>query len=242
MRKLAERFFPAIMLALLALTFLAAGFIEPRRIAHEMETITAPSPPLPVADPKRDEWRQEQDLAAQWDQARWSQAAAIAGFLSVLVTGVGIVFVAATLEATRHATAAALKNSAIAQEQAAAAIENNALSRMAYVAEQRPWLKLDLVPQRVRLDDEGLHVRIRCKLTNLGRTPATRAWTEPALYVMAPGVEPEFDPARLQSDNITTAKQKPIQQFGSLVFPGASIEQTVGATIPRERLLVAAVR
>lgn len=73
---------------------------------------TAESPqmgasPHPVANtpernnqPERDQWRQEEDLRAQQDMARWA-------FLLLLVTTVGVIYVARTLNATKKASEAA---------------------------------------------------------------------------------------------------------------------------------------
>lgn len=55
----------------------------------------------------RQEWREEQDLQAQQDMAKWAWFMMIVSLGGVSITAVGVVFVARTLIATREAVAAA---------------------------------------------------------------------------------------------------------------------------------------
>ena len=66
--------------------------------------------------PKRDEWRSEQDLQAQWDMARFALWGAFAAWAGAFVTGVGIFFVWRTLEANRDAVRQAQRTADIAEE------------------------------------------------------------------------------------------------------------------------------
>lgn len=65
-----------------------------------------------VANPNfsRDEWRQEQDLKAQNDMADWAMIMAFFSGLGIVVTFAGVVYVAKTLDTSKAAVAAAVRN------------------------------------------------------------------------------------------------------------------------------------
>lgn len=77
--------------------------------AYERITESSPVRQSLIADVEayRQEWREEQDLAAQRDMAKWALFMMVASFFGVGVTAIGVVFVAKTLVATREAVAAA---------------------------------------------------------------------------------------------------------------------------------------
>lgn len=66
--------------------------------------------------PEREEWRSEQDLQSQWDQAKWAFWAALATSAGLVVGVIGIFFVKQTLEATRASVEAAHKAMVIQQQ------------------------------------------------------------------------------------------------------------------------------
>ena len=70
------------------------------------------------SDPRaqRNEWRQEEDLKAQWEQAKWAKYAVWAAVVTVAVTALGVAFVALTLKATRDAVREAEKAAQAAQD------------------------------------------------------------------------------------------------------------------------------
>lgn len=69
-------------------------------------------------DPKsyREEWRNEQDLAAQREMAKWAWWMLVATCLSAIITSVGIFFVAETLAATRDTLGETREANKIARE------------------------------------------------------------------------------------------------------------------------------
>lgn len=58
-------------------------------------------PPPPDPKPERKEWREEQDLKAQWEQAQWAKYATFAAVVGSVVAALGIWLVKQTLDATR---------------------------------------------------------------------------------------------------------------------------------------------
>ena len=72
----------------------------------------------PVADPDpgRQEWREEQDLQAQWQMAYWALGVLIATGLSVVVTAVGVVYVKRTLDLNRELLREAVEATAVHKE------------------------------------------------------------------------------------------------------------------------------
>lgn len=115
-------FFSAVGLALIA-GLVSAGSINHERqrsghyesakeqydSAHGRVTASASVIQSLITDVEayRQEWREEQDLFAQRDMAKWAWLMMLASFAGVGVTAVGVVFVAQTLVATREAVAAA---------------------------------------------------------------------------------------------------------------------------------------
>lgn len=107
-------------------------------------------------DPKsyREEWRNEQDLAAQRDMANWAWWMLIATCASTVVTGVGIYFVAETLRANLAAVEEAAKAAQSAQ-------------RSVKVSEDTAQRQL-----RAYINLESAHIVLGEKI-NVGLYPAT---------------------------------------------------------------------
>lgn len=61
--------------------------------------------PKPEPEPEREEWRDEQDLQAQRDMAEWAKWLLAISTIGVGVTGIGVWYVAKTLDATLSANA-----------------------------------------------------------------------------------------------------------------------------------------
>ena len=100
--------------------------------------VREPEPPAREENPTRDQWRQEQDLKAQFEQARWALAAAIAAFVSAFATITGIYFLTNS-DANRAAVEVATKTTNIA-------LEANQLGREAFIASERPWVTTEILP------------------------------------------------------------------------------------------------
>ena len=105
-------------------------------------------------EPKRDEWREESDLEAQWKMANWALMTAIAACLSLFVTTAGVLYVKQTLEATRAAVAQAEKANETVRAMGEAQVR-------AYV-----------VPSEVGVEVEDLVPVLHVTLYNSGNSPA----------------------------------------------------------------------
>lgn len=135
----------------------------------------------------RNEWRAERDLEAQQEMARWA-------FWLWAATIVGIGLLAATLWETRKAAQAAYEMVGEAKATTAAtnasAVEtrkSNEIARIAYMAEQRPWLRWEIAqPISVKRHGDSLRVTISATLENFGKTPARNVLYFAELYSPAP--------------------------------------------------------
>ena len=114
--------------------------------------------PSPDPYPERKEWREERDLQAQGKMAEWAFWAVVAAFVSVFVTGIGVVLVAFTLEASRDAVTAANRTA-------------NEAKRIGE-AQVRAYLSCEGAKYTVDSHWFSCHVTIR----NHGQSPAI--WTE----------------------------------------------------------------
>jgi hypothetical protein len=95
--------------------------VQQPRVAIVGGQETAPTDP----ESKRKEWREEQDLEAQWEQAKWAKYAVLIALGGVLVTAVGVWFVKQTLDTTRVALGEAERssNAAVAMARAMVGLE-----------------------------------------------------------------------------------------------------------------------
>ncbi|MFN3659417.1 MAG: hypothetical protein ACK4UO_19400 [Pseudolabrys sp.] len=144
---------------------------------------TIESPPR-QQKPERGEWRSEQDLQAQWDMARWAFWSAFAALIGICVTGVGVIFVKQTLDATRQAVAEAAKGNDAARRAANAAI--------AAVHTERAWMMADggTFGETENTEIDGVRhrkaFRIQARWQNSGRSPALRAGLSIAFRLLNP--------------------------------------------------------
>ena len=103
------------------------------------------------------------NLRTQQDLSRWSFATLWLSFGLLVVTGVGVTYVALTLDQTRHATKAAVK--------AAEAAENTVQeTRRIGEAQVRAYLNLTRLSV-VRANENEIHCKIR--IQNSGNSPAS---------------------------------------------------------------------
>ena len=118
--------------------------------------------PPPISNPKRDEWRQEQDLLAQRQMADWAKFAVLVAIASVFVTAVGVVFVALTLKATRDA----VRETAKATRATERAVDIQVRIEHPLLFVESIGLRMDPPEEEYRLKQVVLVVR------NVGRGPA----------------------------------------------------------------------
>jgi hypothetical protein len=116
-----------------------------------------------ITDARRaasNEERNEADLYAQRQMAVWALAVAVAGFISIPLSIAGIYFVRSTLSEMQQ-------QRVIGQNAVEATLESNRIAQ----AQLRSNLICD--SGHFKLDDIGMHVRIR--LNNTGQTPTNAA-------------------------------------------------------------------
>lgn len=162
---------------------------EPDRLVPALNSIESAIRDLISEENTTERNRQEQrevaDLQAQQDMVHWAKLMFIATAFTVGLTFVGLVLIWRTLIYTRHAAeAAAAGNKAAmlaakeAQKTSDAAIAANTLNREAFIAEYRPWLKVDVaIGGPLKWDVNGDFFEFGIVVENIGRAPA--------LHVMA---------------------------------------------------------
>lgn len=203
-----------------------------------------PENTYPYTDPQsyHEARRAYQDLNAQRDMAYWAKGMFWATFASVVVTTFGVILVYYTLKETKRlrveaekTTRAALDAARFSDEgakatlkAAEAALEANRQGREAFIAEQRPWLKIaDILPRSVLtwLAD-GAHLEIGVLIENVGRTPARFA-------IVNVGVEPYCDNISQSEIYVNMVKfgRARTDTDGHVVYPGDPIEVRHSVTI-----------
>jgi hypothetical protein len=166
----------------------------------------AESPP-PNPTPSREEWRSEQDLGAQQEMARWAVWMFLASLASVVITAIGVIYVARTLDHTRLATEAAITAANAAQ--ASASID---------AAVNRPWIMAHArVVKVLHVSADKIAARIRFTAENIGARPAIQVSFNGAI-AHATDDDP---PIHLQA--LVAMQQwmkEPVHQpFGLTIFP-----------------------
>jgi hypothetical protein len=131
-------------------------------------------------NPKREEWRQEEDLEAQKKMARWALVAWIVSLAGVAVTGVGVWFVKQTLEATRAAVVEAAKASkagmiasTAAQTAAEASVEGERARFFIVLLDHNLVWLYDLISNHDTFRDVVVSngIRVEYRFRNYGKTP-----------------------------------------------------------------------
>lgn len=97
-------------------------------------------PPKDLSLPGRAEWRQEQDLIAQMSMAEWAKIMTIIAALGVVVTFVGVIFVALTLREAQHTTAAAIRAVLASEKSVEAAWETLTVTKDIGTKQVQPYL------------------------------------------------------------------------------------------------------
>jgi hypothetical protein len=223
--------------ALVALVLYAAN--KPNQVAHGYGAKQSPAkqsrdtlqgvpaaPIRPVAgdqapprkpNPNREEWRDEKDLEAQQEMARWAWWMMVASFASVLVTGVGVWFVKHTLDATRAAVKEAEKGTKAAADAVAATREANNLLRDSAAKELRAYISVEPggINQLIGRRESMGHVVV----CNVGKLPARDV---SIVARMSPAIERWIDPPPVHD----------FENVSRVIQPGAAVRQGTKETFP----------
>ncbi|WP_432343387.1 hypothetical protein WMC41_11875 [Shinella yambaruensis] len=156
-------------------------------------------------DTAREPERSERNLKAQEDVASWAMGTLVVTFLSLMVTGVGVILVACTLKHTRRAADYAADMIDEAKETTRAAVGMNDLTR----ALETPLLGIRMPEGLVEFDSNGFKKRpVKFRIVNMGRSPAeivdvARIWV---------GTDGSFPPP-VTEENIASGKIKPLSRW-----------------------------
>lgn len=141
----------------------------------------------PPAEPQtsRNEWRQEQDLRAQRDMAKWAFIMLWVTGASVAVTSLGVVYVALTLQETRRAVKAADDAVAVTRE-----IGNKQL---------RAYIGVASATAKFNWSGDASY-RFVVTIKNYGATPASGVYFERRLD-WSEDIDPQFEPFVLPAEH-----------------------------------------
>lgn len=167
-------------------------------------------------NPQREEWRNEQDLQAQWDMSRWAFWSAFAASIGVLITGVGVFYVRQTLEATRAAVEEAREGTKAANAAVQVTRDMAARELRAYVGIEITGLEFQ------RGANNAIGCKVRYTLRNFGQTPA---------YNVRVDSDFRLAPAPLLEDFAPPIKNA--MDFNAALNPG----ETSGGTIEKGQSL-----
>lgn len=176
--------------------------------------------PPPEPYPERKEWREERDLQAQRDMAKYSLLMMVAAFASVGTAFYGVVLLKQTLDATRKMAFDASQATAATVVAANAARQGNAITQQALKAEQRPWIAVNIVADSpLRWEDGSGLVGFNFVVRNFGKTPARNVQVFAKMYVTGgsnkiPRVE------QIQFSDLN--RKEPEHLLSANVFPGES--------------------
>lgn len=126
-----------------------------------------------VADPRsyRDEWRSERDLIVQREMAEWAFFMLITAAVSLVITTIGVYYVALTFRETRRMVEEAAKGTKAAITAAEAAEYSSSIAQDTAKRQLRAYVSIEVDDQKdpiIRM--EG--IRIWLKAVNRGQTPA----------------------------------------------------------------------
>lgn len=187
---------------------------------------------------KSDE-HEAKDLAAQQKAADAAYSAAASAYWQEIATfvGIGLTFIGTgllvwTLRETRRTAKAAIDGVIAAERAAIAAERANKITEDVYLADQRPWLKVD-----VDIDDaltwhpdNGAQLHFAFRLENVGRSPALNVDIHPDI-VLEPTMQYEVDQALLADK---ARDRNP--NGGITIFPGKKDIVRYGLSISLDRI------
>jgi hypothetical protein len=106
----------------------------------------------------------------------------------------------------------------IARSSADAAREANRLSQELFVSEQRPWIKMGVVPRSLSFKNGEMTLRVVFTLENVGKTIAMNVDIWPRLVAPAIGIE-NFNPNQILADLVADRKKSSPSNWGYSLFP-----------------------
>jgi len=141
----------------------------------------------------RENQRKEQDLAAQWVTAWWTQVTGSAAVVGVILSAFGIFLVWRTFRAAR---------------------EGNEISRQAMTAENRAWIEIgELSHEDLRLEGDQIRMKLTFKMMNVGNTVALNVSGHAALIP-----DPFAFPDRIGPKEFRAAMLADREPFSTSIF------------------------
>lgn len=182
----------------------------PKKFIAECAPVPKPGAPpcvMYAEEPEGADEYAKQDLKAQQDMAEWAFAMFWASMAGVAITFVGVLYVAATLNETRNATAAA-------QTAANAAHDANAGFQSASRRELRAYVShADMVCDPVPMQDEGGRItgyNVGILWKNNGTTPGRRVRVKTNVATLRDQLPPNFE----FEDHTPTTTESPSLAIG----------------------------
>lgn len=180
--------------------------------------------------PDREQERAEQDLNAQRDMAYWAESMLWASWVTIVVTSIGVLYVALTLKEAKATTAAAAEG--VEQSRRANDIASDAVFQ-----DQRPWLDFTMKVSRAPEDTSthGIVIWVTVEISNCGKTPAKNvriaghAWPVNALIII---FRPDRGTNWLNSRNNSMAET----DGGFIIFPNQTVTKNYYFTMDRNEL------
>ena len=198
------------------------------RLRQAFDALTGQSLQTSQLDPECDEEcrRDKQDLEAQMDMALWSQGMFWTNALIIIVTGLGVYYVARTLGATATAANAAL-------ESAKAGIASNEIQRETLRANH--LVHLDIGPLAtpsapLKWRENALSIRFKVALENVGIGPAFNAVVQGHEVNEALG-----DDSLKVIDELKVTCKAISLNFGQIIKPGETKIFPINVKIEKER-------
>jgi len=189
--------------------------------------------------------RAERDLTAQEGMAKWAGALFWTACVQIGLTFVGLLLIWRTLIHTRaaaHAARAAVEEAERATQAAVAGteamVQASEVNRIAYIADQRPWLSQSagLADEGLTYNDRGARLTVGVRIKNHGRTPALRATMDAKMVILGPtGVQDIAQDTRKYMEEIRSRNAKSSSR-GEVVFPGEEITPLNGVFIENSEL------
>lgn len=167
---------------------------------------------------ERNEWRDEEDLRAQRNMADWAAWVFAASAAGVLITGLGVIFIAQTLKSTREAADFAARTLTEATNATQAATDTIEVMRDTTYRELRAYVAI-ISCEQFHKDANGRRaVSIYVTFRNCGQTPAD-AVTYCAAMRILDGENEEIEKIVIRERNTG-------------VNLGPSVEQTIKISAP----------
>lgn len=166
-----------------------------------------------AAQPEDGDGYSKYDLEAQQEMARWAFALFWVSAAGLVLTALGIYFVARTLDAQLTANQAASDQ---------------------FAAERRPWLSANCAitahwdRRRTQTGIDGLYLGVLCKSKNLGQSPATHVTFHAEISLLGPQ---KLDMEAVMNEFCDGIRARPTRQ-GQAIFPGAKSQLSMMVFLP----------